>query len=148
MLTKRNTIICDICGLFCRPVDDWTPFGCANPEYPEPYDPSHICKKCWKGVKEEWIKGFKKGNRSGDYQKSRAEIEAAEECGLKWVDSSGIGMLGTKNFADPYQYISKEEYERLDKLPYYGYCKICGAENKGGYCSDDKCKESFAKKSG
>ena len=142
MITKKgNTIICDICGLFCKYYDEWTPFGCPDPEYPEPYDPSHICKKCFPSVKADWIKRFKNGTRSGDWNKSRAEMEAAKECGLAW--SNGIGMLGTKDWADPYQYIDQKEYDRLNKLPYYGWCKICGSERKGGYCGNKKCSKSF-----
>ena len=34
-------------------------------------------------------------------------------------------------------------YDRLNKLPYWGYCKVCGAVRKGGYCSVESCKESF-----
>ncbi len=143
MDTKRNTTICDECGLFCKPYDTYTPFGCSSYDPPEPLDPLHICKKCFKKVKDSWIKGFKKGSKSGDWQKSRAEQEAAKECRLKWIHSSGVGMLGTKDFADPYQYISKKEYERLEKLPYWGYCKVCGAKRKGGYCSNQQCEKVF-----
>ncbi len=146
MITKRNTFICDSCGLFCRPYDEYTPFGCSSYDPPEPLDPSHTCKKCFKTEKKKWLEDFKRGNRNGDWQKSNAEMEAAEECGLKWIHSSGIGMLskkGTKDFAEPYRYISKEEHNRLSALPYWGYCKTCEAERKGGYCSDSKCEESF-----
>lgn len=141
MITKRNTIICDECGLFCSYFDEYTPFGCADPEYPEPYEPSHICKKCFPKIKKRWIKKFKEGYRYGNYLKSRAEMESAKECGLKW--SNGIGMLGTKDFADAHQYITKKEYDRLAKLPYWGYCKVCGTERKGGYCSNQKCEKRF-----
>mgnify|MGYP000857457324 FL=1 len=141
MITKRNTLICDICGLFCKYYDEWTPYGCADPEEPEPYDPSHICKKCFPKVKANWIERFKKGYRSGDWHKSRAEVEAARTCGLAW--SNGIGPLGTKDWANAHRYITQEEYDRLSKLPYWGYCKKCGMVRKGGYCSDKKCSESF-----
>ena len=95
MITKRNTLRCDICNKFCKYYDEWTPFGCSDPESPEPYDPSHICKKCFNKVKNEWIKGFKNGNRYGDWQKSRAEVEAAKECGLRWIGQNGEGKYGT-----------------------------------------------------
>jgi len=145
MQTKRNTIICDECGLFCKPYDSYTPFGCADHDYPEPYDPSHICKKCFPKVKKKWIETFKNGSRYGDWGKSRAEAEAAKECGLKWVGSGGIGTLNTKNWENGHQYIDEKEYERLEKLPYYGYCRACGAKNKGGYCSNKKCENTFNK---
>lgn len=143
--TIKNTLLCDKCGLFCSPktADEYTIYGCSSYDPPEPHDPAHICKRCWGKVKKEWINGFKKGYRDGDWQKSRAEQEAAKECGLKWVGSGGVGMLGTKDFADSHQYIDKKEFDRLNKLPYYGYCKKCGAERKGGYCSDKKCSKSF-----
>ncbi len=139
MIIKKNTLRCDICNKFCKYYDEWTPFDYLDPEYPEPYEPSHICKKCFKSVKKEWIELFKNGCRSGDYEKSRAEQEAAKECGLAW--SIGVGTLGTKDWADSYQYISQKEYDRLSKLPYWGYCKKCGAIRKGGYCSIDKCSD-------
>ena len=140
--TKRNTIICDECGLFCKPYDEYTPFGCQGYECLEPLDPLHICKKCFEKFKQEWVEGFKGGKRSGDYQKSMAEMEAAEECGLKWV-GSGVGVLGTSYFISDYKYINKELYDNLSKLPYWGWCMICGKERKGGYCSDPKCENSF-----
>lgn len=146
MITKRGTIICDLCGKFCCPFDSWVPFGCANPEYPEPYDPSHSCKKCFRKHKQEWIDKFNSGSRYGDYQKSKAERDASKESDLVWIDSSGHGELGTKNFAEPYQYIPKEEYDRLSKFPYWGYCKKCGTENKNAYCSNKNCENSFDSK--
>jgi hypothetical protein len=62
------------------------------------------------------------------------------------VGASGVGTLRTNDFASSHQYITKKEYDRLSKLPYWGYCKVCGAERKGGYCGDDNCFESFATK--
>jgi len=145
MFTKNNKLICDICNKFCSYFDEWTPFGCSSYDPPEPFEPSHICKKCFPKVKKEWIKEFKNGCRNGDYQKSRAEMEAANECGLKWV-SNGVGVLGTEEYADSYQYISKKDYNRLNKLPYWGYCEICGNRREGGYCSNKKCYKSFQSK--
>lgn len=146
MITKRNTVICDGCGLFCRIFDEYTPFGCSSYDPPEPLDPSHICKKCFNKEKERWISLLKKNKKVGDWQKSRAEHEAASELELVWIGSGGYGMLGTKDFAEPYQYITKKEYERLKAFPYYGYCKICGAERKNGYCGKNECSESFNSK--
>lgn len=98
MWKKRFTIICDTCGKFCRPYDSGTLFGTKSYEEPEPLDPFHTCKKCFKKVKNEWIKSFKNGNRQGDWEKSRAEIEAAKECGLRWVGQNGEGEYGTKSW--------------------------------------------------
>lgn len=146
-VTQNGKVICDVCGRFCSlPVDSWTPFGCADPEAPEPYDPSHICKKCFPEVKKDWVKRFKLGYRGGNWQKSRAESEAAKECGLVWVGSSGVGMLGTKHFSDNNIYLPKKIYDNLKKLPYWGYCETCHAKNKGGYCSDPECLKSFEAK--
>ena len=147
-LTKNNVIICDECGLFCRYFDEYTPFGCSSYDPLEPLEPSYICEKCFPATKKRWIKKFTEGFRYGNWQKSKAEQEAAKECGLRWVNSDGIGTLGTEDFCDPYKYITKEEYERLEKMPYYGYCYKCGARNKGGYCSDETCEKSFSVKQG
>jgi len=150
---KNYRIKCDTCGEYCIPYDEETPFGCKNEEDPEPYDPYFYCKKCAKKLEKEWLKHFENGDRSGYYQKSNAEIKAAKKFKLKWVDSSGIGMLPGNNsirnsetWADPYQYISEKRYNKLEKLPYWGYCKVCGKERKGGYCSNKNCKESFENK--
>ena len=139
---------CAWCGGLCQPHDQYTNFGCSSYDPPEPLDPEYICKDCWSEYKANWVKRFRDGGKYGDWQKSNAEKEAAKECGLAWVHSGGHGMLGSKDFADSYQYITQEEYDRLDKLPYYGYCKICGKERKGGYCSDKKCEKSFERKWG
>ena len=142
-ITKRNTIICDQCGKFCKPYDEYIPFGCKNYDAPEPLDPMHVCKKCHKDFKSSWRETFKRGFPVGDWQKSNAEMDIAREFGLTYVWSNGVGTLCSKDWADPYQYIKNEEYQRLSELPYYGYCKVCGTVRKGGYCSNDNCEESF-----
>jgi len=110
--TKRNTIICDECGLFCKPYDEYICFGTKDYDYPEPLDPNHVCKKCWKKFKQQWITNFKQGQRNGDWQKSRAEIKAAKECGLIWIHSNGIGKYGTSEHKN-YCYVTQEEFNRL-----------------------------------
>lgn len=85
--TKRNSIICDMCGLFCRPVDSYTPYGCSNYDAPEPLDEEHICKKCEIKLKKQWLVSLKHG-RYGDWQKSKAEIWAAKKLGLIWDNSN------------------------------------------------------------
>ena len=119
--TKRNTLICDDCGLFCSPetADSHTPFGCKSYDPPEPLDERHTCKKCFKKSYKRWIKVLSSSRKYGDWMKSRAELKAAKKLGLEWVHSNGIGTLGTKDWAEPYQYIDKKEYKRLKKLPYY-----------------------------
>jgi hypothetical protein len=138
-ITKQNTIICDECGLFCKPYDEYTNFGCSS----EPLEPNHICRKCYPKVRQGWIKTFRDGGRNGDWQKSNAEIEAAKICKLKWVGSNGVGILGTNYFLENYRYYDEKLYDRMAKLPYFGWCMKCGAKRKGGYCSDKKCSESF-----
>lgn len=140
--TKRNTLICDECGKFCsiQKADEYTLYGSRSYEDPEPLDPMHICQKCFPKVKEDFIKQFRAGNRGGDWMKSRAEKEAAEECGLVW--SNGIGVLGSKKkWEDPHKYITKERYNELKDLPYYGWCEICGGKRRGGYCMNTLCEK-------
>ena len=146
-INDYSSIKCDECGKICSPVgvDEYTQYGSQGVEGLEPLDPLHTCKKCFKKVKKEWIRGFRAGYRRGDYQKSRAEFEASEECGLKYV-WSGIGILGTSNYIDGFQYIDKKLYDKIDKLPYWGWCMKCGSERKGGYCSNKKCDNCFESK--
>lgn len=101
-------IRCERCGKFCIPFDQRTPFGCPDPEYPEPYDPSYYCESCAKPMKEMWLAHFKRGNRSGDWQKSYAEKEAAKECGLEWVHETGFVDSRTEKDVH-YRYIQKDE---------------------------------------
>ena len=126
--------------------DSYTPFCCSSYDPPEPHDPVYLCKTCSQKDYEKCLAGFKGGRRGGDWQKSSGEIRAAKECGLVWVDSSGVGVIGTEVWEFAHQYISEKKYKQLSALPYYGWCKKCKAERKGGYCSDDNCTESFKQK--
>jgi len=146
-INNYKSIKCDECGKICNPakVDEYIPYGCSSYEPPEPLSPSHICKKCFPGVKKDWIEKFKKGYRSGDWQKSKAEIEAAEECGLKYI-GDGIGILGTNYFINSFQYVDKRLYNKIKKLPYWGWCMKCGNERIRGYCSNKKCENCFESK--
>ena len=148
MWTKNQRIICDSCGKFCVPYDEETPFGCSSYDLPEPLDPYHYCKKCSKELEKKWLKVLKDKNNwhCGYWQKSDAERKVAKKLGLVWVNSGGVGTLGSKNWADSYQYIPKKEYDRLSNLSYYGYCSVCGSKNSGGYCSNEKCENSFQNK--
>jgi hypothetical protein len=94
------------------PADEQIPFGCPNPEDP---DPDHFCVECWPAQKEYWLKYFNEGCRSGYWQKSRAEQEAAEECGLVWVGSNSIGIYNTPSWRFN-TYVTKEEYEFFSRL--------------------------------
>lgn len=114
---KDGRTRCDMCGKYCSPAtaDSEIPFGCANPEDPEPYDPDHFCENCFADHKANWLKSFKEGSRYGYWEKSRAEQEAAKECGLIWV-GDGIGTWNTPTYKHQ-TYVTKEEYEELKKLP-------------------------------
>ena len=82
------------------------------------------------------------------YGKSKAEVKAAKKYGYSYVWSSGIGVLGSKKrWAEQHQYIPTKRYRELAKLPYYGWCKICGSKNANGYCSNKRCENSFQSKS-
>ena len=108
---------CHQCYRFCRyeDMDSFTPFGCANYEEPEPFDPTYLCKVCSEQLKQEYIKRFKEGNyKYGDWCKSRAEHEAAKECGLVWVsNNSSVEYNGKRAFNE---YIPKEIYENTNAL--------------------------------
>lgn len=126
--------------------DSYTPYGCADPEAPEPYDPEYLCHTCAFRAYKEWVRRFNEGYRSGDWMKSRAEMRAAKACGLRWVGSNGVGVLGTLRWASSHQYIDQSRYEELAALPYWGWCGACGSENKNGYCGNNDCEKSFANK--
>ncbi len=150
MITKRNTLRCDKCGKMCRYFDEYTPFGCSSYDPPKPLEPFHICEKCFPKVKREWLKIFKEAKKEGkikiscgDWQKSRAEQEAAKECGWMWAGSNGVGILGTEYFLDSYNYYPEKVVKSLSKLPYWGWCLTCGSKRTGEYCSNKKCKKAF-----
>jgi hypothetical protein len=115
MWDKNFRARCDTCGKYCLPADEQIPFGCANPEDPEPYDPDHFCAECWPAQKAYWLKSFNEGSRCGYWQKSRAEQEAAEECGLVWVGSNSIGIYNTPSWRFN-TYVTKGEHIFFTKL--------------------------------
>lgn len=124
--TKRSTCICDECRLFCRPFDEYTSFGCKDPEAPEPLDPKHCCKKCWPIWKNGWDKYFSEEHKywNGDWMKSRAEKESAERHGLIWLHGTSVGTYNgtfqdTENYISGHKWIKKEIHERLSNLPKY-----------------------------
>lgn len=108
--TKNDRFICDLCGKFSRKFDDYTPFGCADPGNPEPYDPTEFCESCHQKEYQKWLVIFKGGGLyRGDWQKSDAERKAAKELGLVWIHSEGIGEGKDRKH---YCYVTKEEYEQ------------------------------------
>ena len=84
-----TTIKCSSCGRFFFPFDSETPFGCDDPESPEPLDPYFYCEGCFQRLKKYYVDYFKRGGRSGQWEESFAEQSAAKECGLEWVHDSG-----------------------------------------------------------
>ena len=138
---------CTVCNVFVPyDADSYIPYGCADPEAPEPYDPEYYCAKHAEETYKDFVKDFTAGKRSGEWTKSQAEMRAAKECGLAWVGSGGVGILSDKNgnWQDPHKYIDQKEYDRLKALPYWGYCKNCGAENKSGSCSKSCTKTTLS----
>ena len=120
-------LICDACGRFAKQddsTDQYTPFGCADPDNPEPYDPSHICIRCGPEYKAGWEEMFDRNPDAvhwyGDWQKSWAEQEAAKERGLVWLSGDGLGKWTTRRLDDPsphtfraYCWVTPAEHARL-----------------------------------
>lgn len=140
---------CD-CGRFIsRPFDQSTSFGCADPEAPEPYDPDLYCRTCAKKLYKSLLKRYSCCYRSGDWQKSNAEIRAAKEAGLEWIDSSGI-VITYSGRDIMYSYVTK--WEKRDSLPYLEYhakrraekrCKCWRKLNIEGNCGRCNYAEVF-----
>lgn len=111
---------CSYCGIWVPyDADSYIPLGCADPEAPEPYDPTYLCKKHEETHYQELLKSFKAGSVwYGDYHKSNGEMRAAEECGLEWVHESGLvdERTGKDVF---YRYIRKDEKQFY--TPYLEY---------------------------
>lgn len=149
MYNKFYRIKCDWCHKYCKPFDTFQGYGCQYNDRGDicPLDEEHICKKCFDKVYDKevnsWIERFKTGYRGGDYIKSKFEKDAAKKCGLKWVGSSGVGLLGTDYFLEAGKYYDEKVFNTLSKLPYWGWCMKCGSENKNAYCSNKKCINSF-----
>jgi len=137
---------CIECGVFVNyDADQYTPFGTKSEGYygPEPYDAEYLCDKHSEKLYRKLLAGYKDGRRSGDWQKSRAEIRAAKEAGLEWIHSSGLVDLRTERDVN-YQYIVKSE--RKFYQPYLDWhkahpkhdfwlkespnCRRCGADWK------------------
>lgn len=119
---------CCECGKFIkRPYDSSTRFGCADPGAPEPYDPDFYCKPCATKLYKTLLTRYKCCYREGDWQKSDAEIQAAEEAGLEWVHDGGLVRKSTGEEVN-YRYIRKSD--RQFYVPYSEYHKIRRKENR------------------
>ncbi len=137
---ESDKFTCDDCGRFIRkPYDSSTPFGCANPESPEPYDPEHFCKKCAKKLYESFLKSYSCCGRSGDWQKSDAEIRAAKECNLVWMGESGFDIRSGRYIYQQYMsqwelknFMGYGEYEK--KRRDEGRCRCWRKKNAEGNC--------------
>lgn len=112
MYTKNYRQKCDGCGKFAKSFDSYTPFGCRNPEDPEPYDATDLCYKCSIKHEDYLVKCFKKGMRYGDWTKSTAERNAAFRCGLVWIGNTTMD-LGTRQIFNTY--VTLEEFRSLVK---------------------------------
>ena len=97
------------CGKFCgQNADSYTPFGCSSYDPPEPYDEIMLCPSCSKKMKSKFLKHFASGGHTSDWQKSRAEVEAAKESGLVWVH--GFKPITINGKSVSYQYVTSEEF--------------------------------------
>jgi len=106
---------CGHCYKFCtyEEMDIYIPFGCSDPESPEPYEPTSICAKCSDELYHDFIKRFERGDRRGDWQKSNAERRAAGKMNLVWIHNSERLELNGRRLA--YEYIPLETYNVLTK---------------------------------
>jgi hypothetical protein len=80
----------------------------------------HTCAKCFPKYKQEWLDHLTKSSY-GDWQKSRAEREAAEELGLEWVGSGAYVDSRTEKEAY-HTYIKKSEKEHY--IPYLEWFRL------------------------
>ena len=73
---------CCACGIYCGyHADNGIPYGCNDPEYPEPLDPEYWCKK---HAKEEYKKALKEGKKMYlYYQMPMWQMKAMKKLGLK-----------------------------------------------------------------
>jgi len=82
---------CGHCGRFFswrqENYDSYVPWGCANPEYPEPYDPVFVCERCSARMERSLLARFLEvglGPGFSDYQHSRAERRARIQARAYW----------------------------------------------------------------
>lgn len=151
MLTQNNKFRCDHCSKFMsEPYDSYTVFGCADPCAPEPYDPVELCKSCSDKKYKELLVRYSCCARSGDWQKSNAEIRAAKEAGLVWVGNSPT-LVNTLTGAHVMnQYL--REYEKRHHQEYLEYererreknlCKCRREKDEQGNCKQCNLSEYY-----
>ena len=116
--TKNDKFRCDGCNKFATPFDSYTPYGCANPTDPEPYDPVEYCEKCAEMNYQNYVTGFKQGSRSGSWMKSHAESRAAKEAGLIWIHNPSLVHIATgRHIFNEYILDSERELYKLKYKP-------------------------------
>lgn len=106
---------CEHCGVFFKysEMDSYIPFGCADPESPEPFDPTNLCKRCSVKLYDEYMKAFANGRYRGDWGKSNAEQRAARDSGLVWIgNNERIEWRGKRMFNE---YMPEIEYNLIKK---------------------------------
>jgi hypothetical protein len=112
---------CDGCNRYCRPADSRTTFGCSSYDPPEPCDPDYFCKRCAKDRYVDLKRRYSCCYRSGDWQKSDAEVRAAKEAGLVWIHSNGLTDTYNGRHIN-YEYVRAVELEVKASTP--GTCLI------------------------
>ena len=144
---KFGRVRCDICLKYCRPFDSRTVFGCADPENPEPYDPEHFCRKCSTKRYKDLLRRYQCCYRSGDWQKSDAEVRAAKESGLVWIGGSSTLTDTYSGRHISHEYLRQSDLEIKGQyaryMPYLEYqakrrdekrCKCWRKKNEQGNC--------------
>jgi len=76
---------CCVCGKFCSWTSDHgTPYGCSDPDSPEPCDPEYFCAEC---SEKEYKNALEQGENMYVYwEKPFWQIKAMTELGLEEVD--------------------------------------------------------------
>lgn len=127
--TYEERLKCYSCGKFIRyAYDSRVVFGGAGPEGLEPHDPDYYCRKCSTRRYKELLKGYECCKRSGDYEKSDAEVKAAKKAGLTWIGSNGLVDKFTGRDIH-YEYIREKDRQWV-YIPYLEYHAKRRKENR------------------
>jgi hypothetical protein len=83
---------CCVCGKFCSwNSDRGIPYGCSDPNNPEPYDLEYFCDSC---AKKEYEKSLEQGENMYVYwEKPLWQIKAMKELGLVERDYRLVKIL-------------------------------------------------------
>ena len=83
---------CCVCGKFCSwNSDRGIPYGCSDPNNPEPYDLEYFCDSC---AKKEYEKSLEQGENMYVYwEKPLWQIKAMIELGLVERDYRLVKIL-------------------------------------------------------